>query len=399
MHYLFVCPLDAASIDQRKNATQDHQPVNSFNRTNTYVNPSYKPPSRSYVRPQSSSSRSPTQERPSVPRSNSSHAKEVVIGGVAFEASSRSLVRKDGVTCFSRPHFPLISVVFKQVLVKQAPQPRPPFRSGAKNAPPHRLYKPKRSLRNRNMTLKNTRRPYQYVGNGVGSTSLTQTSRRRMTKKYSDKPCPRFTTTGSCNRGLTCSYQHDPAKIAVCWNFLQGNCPNTADSCHLSHDPTPERTPICLHFLNKGRCTRVNCPFPHVNVGPRQGVCRDFAVLGFCERGLECEHQHVRECPDFAENGTCRTKGCKLPHVIRANRNRKPPVTKTTEDGAADGEPQLFADDAQLGDEYISLTFHESESSGEDESGEEEEDDEVSGSEHDIAEIHTDDNDVMEVHV
>lgn len=193
-------------------------------------------------------------------------------------------------------------------------------------------------------------------------------------------------------------YQHDPTKIAICWNFLQGNCPNTANNCQLSHDPTPERTPLCVHFANNGRCTRDNCPYPHVRVGARHGVCRDFAVLGYCDKGLDCDKQHVRECPDFAEHGSCTTKGCKLPHVIRANRTRKPAAPTTTSDNTsssakvdanssdvisdtptgADTDPSLqhaSAEDAQLGDEYISLTFHESESSSEDDEGEEEEDD------------------------
>jgi len=170
-------------------------------------------------------------------------------------------------------------------------------------------------------------------------------------------------------------YQHDPTKIAICWNFLQGNCSKTAETCNLSHEPTPERTPLCLHFLNKGRCTRENCPYPHVNVGPRQGVCRDFAVLGYCERGLECERQHVRECPDFAEKGTCGTKGCKLPHVIRANRNRKvaapEPISADKMVGVAGGDGMaVTAEDAQLGDEYISLTFNESDSSEDEEESE-----------------------------
>src|SRR5271154_9074 len=109
--------------------------------------------------------------------------------------------------------------------------------------------------------------------------------------KYSDKPCPRFTTTGApplllkhqfsistiylhrvfmpsshvtgaCSRDLICLYQHDASKIAICWNFLQGTCPNTDDTCNLSHDPTAERTPLCMHFANNGRCTRENCLFP-----------------------------------------------------------------------------------------------------------------------------------------
>ncbi|KAE9399578.1 hypothetical protein BT96DRAFT_688455 [Gymnopus androsaceus JB14] len=212
---------------------------------------------------------------------------------------------------------------------------------------------------------------------------------RRVNKriKYSDKQCPRFSTTGSCSHGLTCMYQHDPSKIAICWNFLQDNCPNTADTCNLSHDPTPERTPLCLHFLNKGRCTRPNCLYPHVNVGARHGICRDFAVLGYCDKGLDCDKQHVRECPDFAEKGTCSIKGCKLPHVIRANRNRKPASSSGVPSFAPAAEPEgeirvqrVTADNAQLGDEYISLTFNESESEEEsDDDEEEEEDDEEEG--------------------
>jgi len=193
-----------------------------------------------------------------------------------------------------------------------------------------------------------------------------------------------FLFVGACGRGLTCAYQHDPSKIAVCWNFLQGNCPSTAETCNLSHDPTPERTPLCVHFLNKGRCTRERCPYPHVNVGQRQGVCRDFAVLGYCERGLDCDHQHVRECPDFAEKGTCETKGCKLPHVIRANRNRKAVSTSiTTLSGDTDAKmdtsigPMVTAEDGQLGDDFISLTFRETDSEDDDDDGSEEEDGEM----------------------
>lgn len=281
---------------------------------------------------------------------------------------------------------------------------------------------------NRNMTLDNTRGtsyrsvtlPLSLIDDGF--IVLSRSRRINPKRKYSDKPCPRFTTTGassyqrdsmshvrlvnalrtstdtgSCNRGLVCMYQHDPSKIAICWNFLQGNCSHTAETCPLSHDPTPERTPLCVHFANNGRCNRPNCPFPHVHVGPREGICRDFAVLGYCEKGLDCDKQHVRECPDFAEKGQCTTKGCKLPHVIRANRNRKAPTSSSgTEPGTgsssatassagseaavgtdgASSSRQVTAEDGQLGDEFISLTFHESESdeSDEDEDGDEEED-------------------------
>jgi len=199
-------------------------------------------------------------------------------------------------------------------------------------------------------------------------------------------------------------YQHDPSKIAICWNFLQDQCPNSAETCNLSHESTPQRTPLCLHFLNKGRCTREKCPFPHVNVGQRQGVCRDFAVLGYCERGLDCDRQHVRECPDFAEKGSCGTKGCKLPHVIRANRNRKVAGVSATASAAEEVGVEavtvsesdsvvLTAEDGQLGDEYISLTFKESDSEDEEES--------ESGSELDMDEEDEDDEEgsVMDVNM
>lgn len=135
-----------------------------------------------------------------------------------------------------------------------------------------------------------------------------------------------------------------------------------------------------------------------MNVGTRHGVCRDFAVLGYCDKGLDCDKQHVRECPDFAEKGACSTKGCKLPHVIRANRSRnaaevsmklaaRPPppsgltdhsqvtISVSTDVSTLEEQQQQLptAEDAQLGDEYISLTFNESESSEED--SEEEDDD------------------------
>ncbi|KAF8074729.1 hypothetical protein FPV67DRAFT_1474740 [Lyophyllum atratum] len=364
-----------ATINQHKSVISTN-PVFSRpgSRNNTYVNPNYKPANK-YVRPTPSAVKRPAPApRPPVPPP-STEVKDVVLNGVAFESSGRSLVRKDlPKPPSSGPSIP-----------RAKPQQQPPFtRKSGHLIPSSRVYKPKSSRgrrgrpANRNMTLNNTTRPYQSRSKRV---------------KYSDKPCPRFTTTGACSRGLTCPYQHDPSKIAICWNFLQGNCPNSSDTCNLSHDPTPERTPLCLHFLNKGRCTRDNCPFPHVNVGARQGVCRDFAVLGYCERGLDCDKQHVRECPDFAEKGTCTTKGCKLPHVIRANRTRKQTVKPVdvptplasgsstsvgTDTFEQQGVAQVSPDDAQLGDEYISLTFNESESESSDEESDEseEEDDE-----------------------
>ena len=148
-----------------------------------------------------------------------------------------------------------------------------------------------------------------------------------------------------------------------------------------------------MHFANNGRCNRENCPFPHVRLGLREGVCRDFAVLGYCAVGFDCPKQHVRECPDFAEKGTCTTKGCKLPHVIRANRKRQPgPGAATPLSPTASKAPESIVsasdtdnakpptvEEAQLGDDFIPLnTFNESSDDEEvEEDGDEETDEET----------------------
>lgn len=91
---------------------------------------------------------------------------------------------------------------------------------------------------------------------------------------------------------------------------------------------------------------------------------------------MDCDKQHVRECPDFAEKNTCPNPRCKLPHVIRSNQRRTEPVpvTNVSEEPAREGikpdkpgtdEYRAHTNDSQgvLGDEYISLTFHESDAS------------------------------------
>jgi len=134
-----------------------------------------------------------------------------------------------------------------------------------------------------------------------------------------------------CTCGLTCPHEHDTQKISLCPLFLADKCPHkdAPQLCNLSHDPTPERTPLCVRFNATGECYKgTDCLYPHVRVGPKKGICRDFAVLGYCEKGALCEASHLRECPDFAETGMCKkmglkgAAGCKLPHVIRANHQK-----------------------------------------------------------------------------
>lgn len=119
-----------------------------------------------------------------------------------------------------------------------------------------------------------------------------------------------------------CLYIHDPAKVAMCKDFLQtGECV-AGDSCDLSHEPMPERVPACLHFL-RGKCSHPSCRYAHVRVNPSAPVCKDFAVLGYCSKGADCSERHVHECPDYANTGACRKQKCHLPHVDRAGQIRK----------------------------------------------------------------------------
>ncbi|GLA66533.1 hypothetical protein AtubIFM54640_009111 [Aspergillus tubingensis] len=144
-----------------------------------------------------------------------------------------------------------------------------------------------------------------------------------------------FKRLGSCYKGPTCPYIHDPNKVAMCKDFLQtGQC-NAGISCDLSHEPSPHRSPACVHFL-RGRCSNPECRYAHVRVTPGAPVCRDFAVLGYCEKGAECDQRHVHECPDYANEGVCNKKRCRLPHVDRAGQIRKNAASKTDATGLAE---------------------------------------------------------------
>ncbi len=150
---------------------------------------------------------------------------------------------------------------------------------------------------------------------------------------------------------MRCPYQHNAEKVAICPRFMNDEC--TSNPCLLSHQPTPERVPVCVHFSNGARCKRgTSCKYPHVKLSRKEGVCRDFAILGYCGRGLDCERQHIRECPDFATSGTCPNPRCKLPHVIRAKH--------TTGDSIASGTSIPQRDKLVETEEFIPLTFDES---------------------------------------
>lgn len=160
---------------------------------------------------------------------------------------------------------------------------------------------------------------------------------------------------GVCTKGPACRYDHDPAKVSICKDFLQkGTCPS-GDSCDLSHDLTPERTPTCLHFA-KGNCSNPTCRYSHIRLSPSALVCRAFGIYGYCEKGVNCTERHVHECPDYSNTGVCNTKGCKLPHRLKASvirRNTARTDAAADEDGSdlssEEGDP-IDSDDVDSDD-------------------------------------------------
>ncbi|KAK5990668.1 Zinc finger CCCH domain-containing protein [Cladobotryum mycophilum] len=127
-----------------------------------------------------------------------------------------------------------------------------------------------------------------------------------------------YNAPGSCSKGPACRYLHNPNKVALCKDFLKdGKCPN-GESCDLSHEPTPERVPNCLHYA-KGNCTKPDCLYTHSKAPPGAPVCKAFGFCGYCDKGADCTERHVFECPDFSNTGVCKVRGCKLLHRERAS--------------------------------------------------------------------------------
>ena len=124
-------------------------------------------------------------------------------------------------------------------------------------------------------------------------------------KKYVDKPCLGFTTTSALP--THCALTSEPVSGSLSlhplfYRFLQ-SWPHIA---HLF---------VCT-FVNAGRYTRANCLYPLV--GHCEGVCRDFAVLGYCEASIECSEQHVYECPDLLRVVSARTSSANFPMSAHA---------------------------------------------------------------------------------
>lgn len=145
-----------------------------------------------------------------------------------------------------------------------------------------------------------------------------------------------------------CRYTHDHAKVAACKTYLQKGTCAYRDECDLSHELTPERTPHCVHYA-KGNCSKPDCPYTHRVLSPGASVCRDFGFYGYCDKGISCPDRHSFECPDFSNNGVCKTKCCKLPHIERAKVLRKASAARQQAAAAADGsdDDDLSSDDGE----------------------------------------------------
>lgn len=130
---------------------------------------------------------------------------------------------------------------------------------------------------------------------------------------------------GNCPHGPTCNDRHDPSRIAICKEFFATGFCQAGKSCDLSHEPSYHRVPACIHFL-RGNCTKSACRYAHVNVPASVLVCRPFATLGYCSKGVKCGNRHVFECPDYTNLGHCAARekrACTLPHIDHANTLRK----------------------------------------------------------------------------
>lgn len=138
--------------------------------------------------------------------------------------------------------------------------------------------------------------------------------------------CWPLTISGRCNRALTCPYAHIPDRLAICPRFLRAACPNTADSCPLSHKPSAHNTPSCVHFQATSTCRNGSeCVYPHVRVAKNAPVCEAFARGGWCDKPPgTCGELHAWECQEFREKGNCsRGRKCGLRHVLRAEKEKE----------------------------------------------------------------------------
>lgn len=137
---------------------------------------------------------------------------------------------------------------------------------------------------------------------------LTASSKKSLSKVNSY--CMFYNRFGRCNKGVKCTYIHDPSKIAVCTRFLRGTC--KIDGCPFSHIVDPGKMAICSFFL-VGECHKDNCPYRHEKLKSDAVLCKDF-VQGYCHNGKECKKAHILICPKYMQGECDKGSSCAFPH-------------------------------------------------------------------------------------
>ncbi|ODN05733.1 Zinc finger CCCH domain-containing protein 3 [Orchesella cincta] len=97
----------------------------------------------------------------------------------------------------------------------------------------------------------------------VVKSKLTLSQRTWQKKRF----CVFYNRFGECKRNESgnCPYIHDRKQLLICPKFIVGKC--TVADCKLSHDLKLGQMPPC-QFFNKSKCSRENCPYPHVKITP-----------------------------------------------------------------------------------------------------------------------------------
>ncbi|CUS20740.1 LAQU0S01e13608g1_1 [Lachancea quebecensis] len=147
--------------------------------------------------------------------------------------------------------------------------------------------------------------------------------------------CKFFSKLGMCTNA-NCKFVHDPRNVTACKDFLaSGNC-KYGSKCRLAHTIGNEYvTPYCKAFVqhacnfergaeqwtqSREQESAICCRYIHSSaVDPSYPVCRQFAHMGFCYRGLHCKFPHYLECPDSNYSSNCFLNHCKYPHIVHKN--------------------------------------------------------------------------------
>ncbi|KAG9080992.1 hypothetical protein FRC06_005930 [Ceratobasidium sp. 370] len=370
----------SGAINRHKSQAQ-HVPRGGYRGGRPYIPPSYRKP---YTYPSDASGPSQTNA-----------PQEVVLGGQVFQSGpgGKSLVRKGAPTAS-----------------------RPPSRSSLKSTPtlsPSTVTTPLATPPTQAQQLVHAGKNKLVAANRIGKSKPPPPSPAVLAAKRA-RLAKHSATLGSVQshrnrrafgkRKMTLKRVKESVRMAT--PVLTNMTPTKPPSAlALSPTTAPTQRSHALsrttqRLNNAGRCRLgTACPYPHVYLGPgnaKTGVCRDFAVLGYCGKGVECERNHVRECPDFAEKGVCQTKGCKLPHVIRASKGKMAAAAAEADLARAKGEREAEvklgeaeerkAGKQQLGDEFVSLMFEESEDEEEGGGEEEGEEEEEEGEDEDMGE-------------